>query len=114
MQVPSAWQQQASMVEDGAGPYCAPAAWTLHDYNYQAVGRSAAVAMTPPTDDNDTSQHTTVMIRSLPQSYTRQTLLELLDAEGFSGRYDFVYLPIDFTSAVNLGYCFINALTPVD
>lgn len=57
---------------------------------------------------------TTVMIRNLPNSYTRQRLLDLLDAEGFAGRYDFVYLPIDFASSVNLGYAFIDLVLPED
>merc|ERR1711988_1960162 len=36
---------------------------------------------------------TTVMLRNLPNSYSRSMLLELIHAEGFGGSYDFVYLP---------------------
>jgi len=57
---------------------------------------------------------TTVMIRNLPNTYSRDMLLELLDDEGFAGRYDFVYLPIDFTSSINLGYAFIDLVSPAD
>eukprot|EP00747_Dinoflagellata_sp_TGD_P209923 gnl/TRDRNA2_/TRDRNA2_83289_c0_seq2.p1 gnl/TRDRNA2_/TRDRNA2_83289_c0~~gnl/TRDRNA2_/TRDRNA2_83289_c0_seq2.p1 ORF type:complete len:413 (+),score=71.15 gnl/TRDRNA2_/TRDRNA2_83289_c0_seq2:102-1340(+) len=65
-----------------------------------------------PVPAEDESSHdgprTTVMLRNLPNEYSRCMLLELLDSEGFFGHYDFVYLPIDFTSRTNFGYAFIN------
>lgn len=51
---------------------------------------------------------TTLMLRNLPNNYTRAMMLALLDAEGFAGQYDFVYLPIDFKSHASLGYAFCN------
>jgi hypothetical protein len=51
---------------------------------------------------------TSVMMRNLPNSYTRETLLELLETEGYAGTFDFLYLPIDFKSKSSLGYAFIN------
>jgi len=51
---------------------------------------------------------TTVMIRNMPNNYTRTMVLELLDQHGFAGQYDFVYLPIDFETKACLGYAFIN------
>jgi len=51
---------------------------------------------------------TTVMIRNMPNNYTRTMVLELLDQHGFTGQYDFVYLPIDFETKACLGYAFIN------
>lgn len=51
---------------------------------------------------------TTVMIRNMPNNYTREMLLELVDSMGFVGTYDFAYLPIDFNSQAGLGYAFIN------
>jgi len=55
---------------------------------------------------------TTVMIRNMPNNYTRKMLLELLDLHGFHGCYDFVYLPIDFETKACLGYAFINMVSP--
>jgi len=54
---------------------------------------------------------TTVMMRNLPNNYTRSMLLDMLDSEGFSGLYDFVYLPIDFGRKANLGYAFVNLVS---
>lgn len=51
---------------------------------------------------------TTAMLRNLPPEYTSKSLLDLLDQEGFSGKYDFVYLPSDFRFGTSFGYGFIN------
>lgn len=50
----------------------------------------------------------TVMLRNLPNNYTREMLLALLDKHGLGGGYDFVYLPCDFKRDANLGYAFVN------
>lgn len=51
---------------------------------------------------------TTLMLRNIPNDYTRTMLLELLDEQGFAGQYDFVYLPIDFHRKYGFGYAFVN------
>eukprot|EP00747_Dinoflagellata_sp_TGD_P201688 gnl/TRDRNA2_/TRDRNA2_75161_c1_seq1.p1 gnl/TRDRNA2_/TRDRNA2_75161_c1~~gnl/TRDRNA2_/TRDRNA2_75161_c1_seq1.p1 ORF type:complete len:395 (-),score=101.41 gnl/TRDRNA2_/TRDRNA2_75161_c1_seq1:140-1261(-) len=66
-------------------------------------------------EEEATEEHkgprTTLMLRNLPNEYSREMLLTLLDAEGYYGKYDFVYLPIDFTSKHNFGYAFVNLVT---
>merc|ERR1719362_2511002 len=57
---------------------------------------------------------TTLMLRNLPLDYTRDMLLHLLDMEGFAGKYDFVYLPVDFKTSFGLGYAFLNMVSPTD
>ena len=51
---------------------------------------------------------TTVMVRNIPLRFTPVSLRELIEVEGFSGRYDYFYMPMDFRSHRSLGYCFIN------
>ncbi|CAK9059405.1 Protein MEI2-like 4 (OML4) (MEI2-like protein 4) [Durusdinium trenchii] len=53
-------------------------------------------------------ERTTVMLRNLPNNYTREMFLQLLDEQGMKGLYDFVYLPCDFYRDANLGYAFVN------
>jgi hypothetical protein len=55
---------------------------------------------------------TTVMLRNIPNRYTRDMLINRLNNR-YKGTYDFVYLPIDFKSKVNVGYAFINFREPV-
>lgn len=64
--------------------------------------------VTPMPELADGKQRTTVMLRNMPNNYSRSMLLDLLDAEGFAGQYDFLYLPMDFQSRASLGYAFIN------
>lgn len=54
---------------------------------------------------------TTVMLRNIPNKYTREMLVKQL-TQDFRGRFDFVYLPIDFKNRCNVGYGFINFRTP--
>jgi len=54
------------------------------------------------------------MLRNLPNDYTRDMLVNLLESAGFRGRFDFVYLPVDFERASGLGYAFVNFVTHND
>jgi hypothetical protein len=67
----------------------------------------------PVVETKPTQQEwrTTVMLRNMPNNYTREMLLELVDSMGFVGTYDFAYLPIDFSSQAGLGYAFINFIS---
>merc|ERR1719401_532846 len=51
---------------------------------------------------------TTVMLKNIPNKYTRDMLMDLLIAQNFKGRFDFLYLPMDLKKKANLGYAFLN------
>lgn len=58
------------------------------------------------------NRRTTVMLRNLPNNYTRAMLLKLLNSEGFGSACDFLYLPIDSRTHAALGYAFVNLTGP--
>ncbi|CAK0812501.1 unnamed protein product [Prorocentrum cordatum] len=57
-------------------------------------------------------ERTTVMMRNIPLSCTCDSLIELLESKGFSGWFDFVYVPIKRTEVLGVGYGFVNLVTP--
>ncbi|GKD33766.1 putative RNA recognition motif 2, nucleotide-binding alpha-beta plait domain protein [Tanacetum coccineum] len=70
--------------------------------------------------ENDT---TSVMIKNIPNKYTRKLLMQTLDnhcklennkngEKGFVSAYDFLYLPIDFNRRGNAGFAFVNFTNP--
>jgi hypothetical protein len=65
-------------------------------------------------DHASTGHYTTVMLRNLPNMYTREMLVDLLNSEGFERKYTFLYLPIDFKSHAGLGYAFVDMDTPAE
>lgn len=67
-----------------------------------------------PSDGESTvgETRTSVMLKGVPDSCTRPMMLQLLDAAGFFGRFNFVYLPMDFKRNKNLGYALINLVSP--
>jgi len=60
------------------------------------------------SDDALTAENTTLMLRNVPNELSRDALCQMLDAEGLSRLYDFLYLPADLLRHSNLGYCFVN------
>mmetsp|Transcript_57363 Transcript_57363/g.134496 ORF Transcript_57363/g.134496 Transcript_57363/m.134496 type:complete len:428 (-) Transcript_57363:154-1437(-) len=76
-----------------------------------AAAAAAYSAASQPVGAPAGPTHTTVMLRNIPNRYTRDMLVNRLD-EKFKFDYDFVYLPIDFNSKCNVGYAFINFRTP--
>uniref|UniRef100_A0A7S4PYY7 RRM domain-containing protein n=1 Tax=Alexandrium monilatum TaxID=311494 RepID=A0A7S4PYY7_9DINO len=60
------------------------------------------------------AERSTVMLRNLPNDYTRTMVADLLEAFGFAGRYNFLYLPSDMSRRAGLGYAFVNMVSPAD
>ncbi|XP_042752343.1 protein terminal ear1 [Lactuca sativa] len=73
-----------------------------------------------PLDPDENS--TSIMIRNIPNNYTRELLVKLLedhckqenkkDENVVRSAFDFVYLPVDFKYRLNAGYAFVNFTTP--
>lgn len=61
----------------------------------------------PRNHGQEGEEYTTVMLRNIPNKYTREMLIKQLTAS-FGGEFDFMYLPIDFKNKCNVGYSFIN------
>jgi len=102
----------------GASPMCAPQTPQQYVGLGRENGAKGSRRHTPilpspvkPMPEVAGEPRTTVMLRNMPNNYSREMLLELLDSEGFSGQYDFLYLPIDFQTKACLGYAFINLVS---
>jgi len=103
-----------SMMQQGQEEHKAQAmnkSLEAHHYDKHADA-SFGQMVTPSVGSDAAGMHTTVMLRNLPAGFSRSMLLDLLDSQGFRGTYDFVYLPIDFSSGSSLGYAFINLVSP--
>lgn len=53
-------------------------------------------------------EYTTLMLKNIPNKYTRGMLVNQLTNRMPVGSFDFVYMPIDFVSRCNFGYAFVN------
>jgi len=84
------------------------------------TAQATEICMTPATSstaatrvsDPDHPTNTTLMLRGLPETCTRDVLLGMLDHLGFAGEYDLVYVPVNFATEVGLRYAFVNAVSP--
>jgi len=54
---------------------------------------------------------TTVMVRNIPAKFAQQKLMREINAAGFLGKYDFLYLPMHPGGRGNRGFAFINFLS---
>lgn len=56
----------------------------------------------------EASAATTLMIRNVPNKCDRADFMAWLDSLNFKGQYNFVYLPIDSHTRMNVGFAFVN------
>ncbi|KEY67275.1 hypothetical protein S7711_04528 [Stachybotrys chartarum IBT 7711] len=60
-----------------------------------------------------TDVRTTIMLRNIPNKVDQAMLKRIIDESSW-GKYDFMYLRIDFANDCNVGYAFINFVDPLD
>lgn len=105
--------QTAQMGLFAAQPPAAPPAAATVAPPQRAAATSASQPSRPQKGAaGSSSRRTTVMIRNVPNNYTRTEVMELLDSQGFACKYDFLYFPIDFETHAALGYAFVNLVSP--
>lgn len=106
----TAWPQQACWSQFGF----ASQQMIVVDPSMQAFCLMTPQAALPGQPDlpREWKSSTTVMMRNLPNRYTQEMLVEEICNFGFSGVFDFLYLPIDPETNANKGYAFINFLMP--
>jgi len=103
--------------------------WTPHQDGFpnmamQQMGPLDAAHLGPPPGLHDEipsvpmqamgsqrDDRTTVILRNLPCSFLREDLIQLMDAAGFAGLYNLVYMPHDFQTMVGMGYAFVNLVS---
>jgi len=51
---------------------------------------------------------TTIMLRNLQEDLSQPALVEQLMQRGYTGLFDFVYMPMNFRGHGNFGYAFVN------
>ncbi|CAJ1395221.1 unnamed protein product [Effrenium voratum] len=89
---------------------------SFQPYHAQSVPKSEdleAVAFSRQSS-GDAGDVTTMMLRNIPNKYTQNSLLQEINDMGFSGTFNFFYLPMDVHNRSNVGYAFINFLRPDD
>merc|ERR1712100_530322 len=50
----------------------------------------------------------TLMLRNMPVRYTQRMFLAEIRRAGFDRTFDFIYMPMDFKTRNNHGFCFLN------
>lgn len=83
-------------------------------HNIQLSSLIEGAAPHIPMQTTGSGLNTTVMIRNLPVGLSRSILMDLMDTQGFAGRYDFAYLPVHFDTLIGLSHAFVNMVTPAD
>jgi len=60
-------------------------------------------------ESKDTSNWVSRILRNIPESHTRQDVIDLLISKGL--QFEFIYLPVDWGTRFNLGYAFVTLVS---
>merc|ERR1712048_872435 len=53
-------------------------------------------------------ERTTLILRNLPEGFSRDMIADLLNSQGFERKFDFIYTPVKFSVMATIGYAFVN------
>ena len=56
---------------------------------------------------NEKDQRTTIMLKNIPREISQLFLMSFLNKK-YKGKFNFLYLPIDFIKRINVSYAFLN------
>jgi len=110
MQVTMIQAHASGLVIDNGGEFQVQDACTKQLMTHCQVPRPQNLADTYNFHKN--APPTTMMIRNLPGRYTQSDLVKDLHDLGFSGTFDFLYVPVDSGTEASVGYAFVNFINP--
>jgi len=96
-----------------AGPTAVGQAYTNYHQQHSSHGVTSINAVQVGKIAIGQEMRTTVMLRNIPNQMQVEEIKAMLDHVVF-GKYDFLYLRIDFAKATNVGYAFVNFVKPTD
>ncbi|KAJ8123704.1 hypothetical protein ONZ43_g404 [Nemania bipapillata] len=79
----------------------------------QRLSMSRSQSTVPTLNSANTLLSTPIMLRNIPNKVDQAMLKRIVDESSW-GKYDFMYLRIDFANDCNVGYAFINFVDPLD
>lgn len=102
----------------GSFSYCVPTALSLFPLALVPVAFQLPTApavhqqqRSRQRSDSRVLGDTTLILKNLPSTLTRDGLLRVLDDAGFYGCYDFLYLPTNMRNGGSYCYAFINMIS---
>ncbi|KAE8716158.1 Terminal EAR1-like 1, putative isoform 2 [Hibiscus syriacus] len=116
--------QSTQRISNGAKQQCRGRPWK--DKQERKFDPRFLISEEAMAESNCQDSRTTVMIKNIPNKYSQNLLLNMLDNHCIHcneqivnagddqplSSYDFVYLPIDFNNKCNVGYGFVNMTSP--
>jgi len=78
-----------------------PGNWSNHQYIRQQI-----------PEEVKEHERTAVVLRNLPDGFTRLKIEALLNSQGFAKKFNFIYAPVKFEVMATIGYAFVNFVSP--